>query len=154
MARVVETISRGREARKFARVEILSHVNTLQQQYGLAQGPQHKELVMRKLRAVAATAFVAAAAALFSLPAVAAPAAGSLAGAGNNVAQANAGSLVEKVHRYRRHRGLSFHFGVGVPRYYGYYGYRPYRYYNAYPYYYSSPRRYYKRKYRRHHRHW
>lgn len=111
---------------------------------------------MRKLRAVAATAFVAAAAAMFSLPAVAAPAAGSLAGAGHNVAQTNVASPVEQVRyrHHRRHRGLSFHFGLGVPRYYGHYGYRPYRHYNAYPYYYSSPRRYYKRKYRRHHRHW
>ncbi len=108
---------------------------------------------MRKLLAVIATAFVAATAATFSVPAVAAPAAGVLAGAGHGVgATSKEASPVENV-RYRRHRGLSFHFGYGAPRYYGY-GYRPYRYYNAYPYYYT-PRHYYKkRKYKRRYRHW
>lgn len=114
---------------------------------------------MRKLLAVVATAFTAASVAMFSLPAAAAPAAGAIAGASSGVAAdaREAGTPVDEIgYRHRRHRGLHFSFGYGIPRIYGY-SYRPYRYYDDYPYYYAPRRHYRLRKHRhlhRHYRHW
>jgi hypothetical protein len=106
---------------------------------------------MRTLLAVVTTGLLALAAASFSQPAVAGPAAGVAAGVAD---AAKTSGDVETVHYRRRGRGIYFSFGYGVPRYYGYgYGYRPYYYYGS-PYYYYTPRYYYKkRKYRRY-RHW
>lgn len=115
---------------------------------------------MRNLLAVVTTAFMAASTALFSLPVAAAPAAGAIAGASSGVAAdaREAGTPVQEAgFRHRRHRGLHFNFGYGIPRVYGY-SYRPYRYYDDYPYYYTPRYSHRIRKHRhRHHRlyrHW